>query len=181
MPPSRCNLQTCPERRLQRQTPLRHRHLIRGTDLFHDALDKEVEDLQLVFEDFDELLIGFDPLDQLRQNVMPTDDIDPAALRDVELTLQLRSETFIDLAGNPVFDLCVRQGSLDFQQAVVADEPVGTAPHRVNVVGDEADPLSGYVLIEFIPIDRLRLDDQAPLHGRRIIEFDFALQYPLSD
>src|SRR6516162_2098182 len=115
MPPSRRNLQTCSERRLQRQTPLRYRHLIRGTDLFHEALDKEVEDLQLVIEDLDELLIGLDPPDQFRQHVMPTDDVDPATLRDIELTLQLRSETFIDLARNPVLDLGVRQGSLDFQ------------------------------------------------------------------
>src|SRR5215469_12625880 len=112
---SRRNLQTCAERRLQRQIPLRYRHLIRGTDLFHDALDKEIEDLQFVIEDLDELLIGLDPPDQFRQHVMPADDVDPTPLRNVELTLQLRSETFADLTGNPVLDLGVRQGSLDFQ------------------------------------------------------------------
>src|SRR6516225_6863937 len=30
-------------------------------------------------------------------------------------------------------------------------------------------------------LSRIGLDDQAPLHRRRIIEFDFALQYPLGD
>ena len=49
------------------------------------------------------------------------------------------------------------------------------------VIGDEADSLNGYVLIEFIPIDRLGLDDRAPLHSGRIIKFDLTLQYPLSD
>ena len=84
------------------------RHLIRGADLFHDAFDKEVEDLQLAVEGVDELLIGLNPHDNLWQHVMPTDDIDPAALGNVELTLQLRPEAFIDLSGNPVFDLSVR-------------------------------------------------------------------------
>jgi hypothetical protein len=52
----------------------------------------------------------------------------------------------------------------------------------VIVIGNEANPVRGYVLIEFIPIiDGLRLDDQAALHGRRIIKFDFTLQNPLGD
>ena len=84
------------------------RHLIRGSDLFHDALDKEVEDLQLAVEGVDELLIGLNPHDDLWKHVMPANDIDPVALRNVELTLQLRPEAFIDLSGNPVFDLSVR-------------------------------------------------------------------------
>src|SRR5215472_14698114 len=84
---SRYSLQTGSQRRLQRQAPLRDRHLGRSPDLFHDALDKVVEDLQLVVEGLDERLIGFDPHDQLWQHVMPAEDIDPAALRDVELAL----------------------------------------------------------------------------------------------
>jgi len=51
----------------------------------------------------------------------------------------------------------------------------------VIVIGDEADFLNGYVLIKFIPIGRLGLDDQAPLHGGRPVELDFPLQYPFSD
>ena len=39
---------------------------------------------------------------------MPAYDIDPAALGNVELTLQLGPEAFIDLSGNPVFDLSLR-------------------------------------------------------------------------
>ena len=49
------------------------------------------------------------------------------------------------------------------------------------VIGDEADFLNGYVSIEFIPIGGLGLDDQAPLHSGRPVEFDFPLQYPFSD
>ena len=49
------------------------------------------------------------------------------------------------------------------------------------VIGDEADFLNGYVLIKFIPIGRLGLDDQAPLHGGRPVELDFPLQYPFGD
>jgi len=51
----------------------------------------------------------------------------------------------------------------------------------VIVIGDQADSLNGYVLIEFIPIGRLSLDNQAPLHSRRLIEVDFPLQNPLGD
>jgi hypothetical protein len=51
----------------------------------------------------------------------------------------------------------------------------------VPVVGDKTDPLHGYVLIEFIPIGRLGLDDQAALHGGRIIKFDPLLQDPLGN
>jgi hypothetical protein len=51
----------------------------------------------------------------------------------------------------------------------------------VIVIGDEADSLNGYVLIEFIPIGRLGFDNQAPLHSGRVIKLDFPLQYPLSD
>src|SRR5215471_1869576 len=122
---SRYSLQTDSQRRLQRQAPLRDRHLGGGADLFHDPLDKVVEDLQLAVEGLDERLIRLNPHDQLWQHVMPADDIDPAALRDVELALQLRLETFVDGAGNPVLDLSVRQRRLDFQQALIADEPVG--------------------------------------------------------
>jgi hypothetical protein len=50
-------------------------HLIRGADLFHDALDKEVEDLELAVEGFDEHLIGFNPHDDLWKHVVPADDI----------------------------------------------------------------------------------------------------------
>ena len=44
---------------------------------------------------------------------MPAHNVDPASLSDVELTLQLRPEALVDLSGNPVFDLRVRQGRLD--------------------------------------------------------------------
>src|SRR6516165_1236778 len=177
---SRYSLQTGSQRRLQRQAP-RDRHLGRGADLFHYALDKVVEDLQLAVERLDERLIGLNPHDQLWQHVMPADDIDPAALRDVELALQLRPEALMDGAGNPVFDLRVRQRGLDFQQAVVTDQPVGAASDRVIVVGDEADPLHGHVLVEFIPIDRIGFDYQAPLHCRRVVKLDLLLQQPLGD
>src|SRR5215467_4956377 len=179
--PSRYSLQTGPQRRLQRQSPLWDRHLSRSPDLFHDALDKVVEDLQLAVERLDERLIRLNPHDQLWQHVMPADDVDPAALRDVELTLQLRPEAFMDGSGNPILDLSVRQRGFDFQEAVVADEPVGTASDRVIVVGDEADPLHGYVLVEFIPIDRIGLDDQTPLHRRRIVKLDLPLQQSLGN
>src|SRR5215467_10702268 len=79
---SRYRLQTGSQRRLQRQSPPWDRRLGRGADLFHDPLDKVVEDLQLVVERLDERLIGLDPHDQLWQHVVPTNDIDPAALRD---------------------------------------------------------------------------------------------------
>ena len=49
------------------------------------------------------------------------------------------------------------------------------------VIGDEADFLNGYVLIEFIPIGRLGFDDHAPLHRRRMIELNSPLQDPLGD
>ena len=64
---------------------------------------------------------------------------------------------------------------------MIADEPIRTASHRELVIGDEAHSLNGYVVIEFIPIGRLGLDDQAALHHRRIIKFDFLLQYPFGD
>ena len=135
---------------------MRHRHLIGSSDLLDDALDKVVEDLQLAVERVDELLIRLNPHNQLWQHVVPAEDVDPTALRDIELALQLRPEAFIDLAGKPVFDLSVRLRGLDFQQAVIANEPVRTASDRVMVIGDEADPLNGDVLIEFIPIARPR-------------------------
>src|SRR6516162_5459178 len=105
---SRYNLQTGSQRRLQRQSPLWDRHLGRDADLFHDPIDKVVEDLQLAVERLDERLIRLDPHDQLWQHVMPADDIDPAALRDVELALQLGPEAFMDGSRNPVLDLRVR-------------------------------------------------------------------------
>ena len=86
---SRDSLQACPERGLQRQSPLWDRNVIRGTDLFHDVLNKEVEDLQLAVKRRDEALIWLNPHDNLWKYVMPADDIDPAALGNVELTLQL--------------------------------------------------------------------------------------------
>ena len=47
---SRGDLETGTQRGLQRQFPLRDRHLIRSADLFHHALDKIVEHLQLAIE-----------------------------------------------------------------------------------------------------------------------------------
>ena len=49
------------------------------------------------------------------------------------------------------------------------------------VIRDEADFLNGYILIEFIPISSVGLDDQAPFHRGRIIKLNFLLQYPLGD
>src|SRR5262249_33683096 len=112
---SRDSLQTCPERPLQRQSLLWHRHPIRGADLFHHALDEEIEDLQLTVEGHDELLIRLNPHDNLWKDVMPEDDIDPTALGNVELTLELRPKALTDFPGNPIFDLSVRQWGLDFQ------------------------------------------------------------------
>jgi hypothetical protein len=136
------DLQTCLERRLQRQFPLRDRCLSGCADLFHDALDKEVEDLQFAVEGLDECLIRLHPPDKLWQHVVPANDVDPAALRNIELTLQLRPEAFIDLAGKPIFDLSVRQRGLDFQEALITDKPVRTTSDRMIVVGDEADPMT---------------------------------------
>jgi hypothetical protein len=99
----------------------------------------------------------------------------------IELALQLRPEAFIDLVGKPVFDLSVRQRGLDLQQTVIADEPVGTASDRARVIGDEAHLLDGDVVIEFIPIGRLGLDDDAAFHRRRMIKLDFPLQDPLGN
>jgi hypothetical protein len=87
---------------------VRDRGLSGGADLFHDALDKEVDNLQLAVERLDEGLIRLYPQDKLWQHVVPANDVDPTALRDIELALQLRPEAFIDLAGKPVFDLSVR-------------------------------------------------------------------------
>jgi hypothetical protein len=39
---------------------------------------------------------------------MPADNIDPAALGNVELTLELRPKAFTDLPRDPVLDLSVR-------------------------------------------------------------------------
>jgi hypothetical protein len=123
---------------------------MRGADLFHHTFDKVIEDAQFVVERFDERLIGLNPHDKLGQHVVPAQNIDPASLSNVELTLQLGPKAFMDLSGNPVFDLGVRERSLDFQQAVLADEPIRTTPHCVIVIGDEADPLGDYVLIECV-------------------------------
>src|SRR5215831_1724439 len=102
-----------------------------------------VEDLQFAVEGCDKLLIRLDPDDHLGKQVVPGYDIDPATLRNVELSLQLRPEALVDLPENPVCDLGMRQRGLDFQQPVIADEPIGTASHGVIVVGDEADLYEG--------------------------------------
>ena len=78
---------------------------MRRSDLLHDALYEEIEDLQFTVEGFDELLIWLNPHHKFWQHVMPADDVDPASLGDVQLTLQLRPEAFIDFSRNPVFDL----------------------------------------------------------------------------
>jgi len=56
------------------------RGLSGSADLFHDALDKEVDDLQLTVERLDEGLIRFHPQDDLGKHVMPAEDVDPTAL-----------------------------------------------------------------------------------------------------
>ena len=83
-------------------------------DLLHYALDKVVEDLEFAVEGCDKLVIGLNPHDKLWQHVMPAQDVDPAALRNVELALQLRTEAFANLSGKLIFDLSVRQRRLDF-------------------------------------------------------------------
>jgi hypothetical protein len=70
---------------------------MRCADLLHDALDKEIEDLQFSVEDFDELLIRLNPHHKLWEHVMPADNVDPAALGDVQLTLQLRPEALAQM------------------------------------------------------------------------------------
>jgi hypothetical protein len=78
----------------------------------------------------------------------------------------LRPEAFVNLSGKPVLYLGLRERSFDFQEAFVADEPIGAASHCVIVIGDETDPLNGYVSIKFVPIGRLGLSNQASLHSR---------------
>src|SRR6516225_11282519 len=90
-------LEACIQRCLQRQFAWRNPQFICSANLLHHALDEVVKDLQLAVEGFDELLIWFDPHDNLWKHVMPAQDIDPAALGNVELTLQLRPKTFMDL------------------------------------------------------------------------------------
>src|SRR5215472_19292518 len=98
---SRDDIQTCSESRLQGQVSLWERHLIHRADLLHHAFDKVIEDPQLAVERLDEHLIRLDPHDNFWQNVMPAEDVDPAALRNVELALQLRPEAFAQLSGKP--------------------------------------------------------------------------------
>jgi hypothetical protein len=81
---------------------------MRRADLLHHALDKEIEDLQFSVEGLDELLIWINPHHEFWQDVMPADDVYPASLRDVQLTLQLRPEAFIEFSRNLVLDLSVR-------------------------------------------------------------------------
>ena len=69
---------------------------------------QEFPPLEFAVEGFDKLFIGLNPHDNLRKHVMPAYDIDPASLGNVELTLQLRLKAFLDLSGNPVFDLSLR-------------------------------------------------------------------------
>ena len=88
---------------------------MRRADLLHDALYKKIEDLQFAVEGLDELLIWLNPRHKFWQHVMPADDVDPASLGDVQLTLQLRPEAFIDFSRNPVSDLGMWQGRLYFQ------------------------------------------------------------------
>jgi hypothetical protein len=38
-------------------------------------------------EDLDELLVGFDPRDNLWKHIMPAEEIDPTPVGNVELTL----------------------------------------------------------------------------------------------
>src|SRR6516164_8862088 len=101
-------LEACVQRCLQRQFAWRDPQFICSTNLLHHALNEVVEDLQLAVEGFDELLVWHDSHDNFWKHVMPAWDIDPAALGNVELTLQLRPETFMNLTGNPVFDLRLR-------------------------------------------------------------------------
>jgi hypothetical protein len=81
---------------------------MRRPDLLHHALDKEIEDPQFSVEGLDELLIRLNPHHKFWEHIMPADDIDPPSLRDVQLTLQLRPEAFIEFSRNPVLDLSVR-------------------------------------------------------------------------
>jgi hypothetical protein len=55
----------------------------------------------------------------------------------------LRPEALVNLFGKPILYQSLRARSFDFQKSFVADEPIGAASHRVIIIGDEADPLSG--------------------------------------
>jgi hypothetical protein len=55
----------------------------------------------------------------------------------------LRPEALVNLFGRPILYLSLRARSLDFQKALVVDEPIGAASHRVIITGAETDPLSG--------------------------------------
>jgi len=88
-----------------------------GADLFHHTIDKVIEDPQFVVERSSAWMnvsSGSTRMIKLGQRVVPAQDIDPASLGNIELTLQLRPEAFVELSGNPVFDLGVRQRGLNF-------------------------------------------------------------------
>ena len=85
---------------------------IKITDLFHDVFNKEVEDLQLTVKRRDEPLIGLNPHDNLWKHVVPTDDIDPAALRSAKLTLQLGPEASPTSSENTRFECVIRDFNL---------------------------------------------------------------------
>src|SRR5262245_21412328 len=96
------------QRRGQRRSARRDRQFTRRADFLHHALDKVVEDLEFAVKGCDKRFVGLDLQDNLRYHIVPAQDVDPAALRNVVLTLQLRSEAFAYLSGKPVFDLRVR-------------------------------------------------------------------------
>ena len=76
---------------------------------FHDALDKVVEDLEFAVERFDKFFVWLNPHDNLREFIVPTQDIDPASLGDVKLILQLGPEASPTPSENTRFE-CVITG-----------------------------------------------------------------------
>src|SRR5215472_12448996 len=76
------------------------------------SMTRSINNLKLcnfTVEGLNEGRIGLHPHDGFGEHVMPAQDIDPAALRHIELALQLRPEPLIDLTEEPVIDLRVRQ------------------------------------------------------------------------
>ena len=77
----------CAQRGFQRKSAWRDRQVIRRADFIHHPVDEVVEDQELAVEGFDKFFIWLNPHDQLRKHIVPADDIDPASLGNVELSL----------------------------------------------------------------------------------------------
>jgi len=76
-----------------------------GADLFHHTIDKVIEDPQFVVERSSAWMnvsSGSTRMIKLGQRVVPAQDINPASLTDVELTLQLGPKAFMDLSEDAI-------------------------------------------------------------------------------